>query len=766
VKVSFSGRPIVALGLAGALLSGCSLDPNVRKQKYFENGQRYFEKHQYREAAVEFINAIHIDPSYAEAHFQLAETYLNLQQSDRAYQELARTVELRPEDYRARIAMANLLIADRDFPHAQEQTDLLLQKRPNDPAVHAIAASLLAAQDKIPGAIAETQRAISLAPDRWEAYLSLALLQVKNNESYDAEANLKKVIALNPKAMQARLLLGKYYRLQGRMGDAEQQFHDAIGVDPSSIDPREALAGLYMAEGKKADAEGILKQAKLDLPHNPGSFLALSNFYFLTGDLDKAVAEYQALYQEHPKDIQIKKKYIQLLIQTKRYDEARSLDNEILKVTPNDDDALVYRSQMQISSGDVNDAAQALQTVVKNAPDNSQARYALGVAYEKQGSLELAESEWREALRLNPDFLDAQRAIANTAMLRGDMNTLEDAANQIIRLEPGAAEGYALRGMANINRKQYTGAEADILKAIAVAPQRAFGYVQMGNLRLAEKQYGEAAKAFQDALDRNANSTDALRGLMSTYIAQKEIDKAIGVANLQIGKSPANSSFYNLLGAALFRSKGDLSGAEAALQKSASLDRNNSDAVLNLCQVSAAKGDVDQAIATGEQSLKENPRQASLYVLMGNFYDSKSDWKRAEDAYQNALTLNSQNPVAANDLARAMLHAGGNLDAAQSLAQTAKRGMPDSPIVADTLGWIYYQKGVYPLAISDFQEALKLQEKNRTPDNPDIHFHLGMAYERSLQPALARQQFEHVLKVFPNYHDAVAIKVELAHLKS
>ncbi len=66
----------------------------------------------------------------------------------------------------------------------------------------------------------------------------------------------------------------------------------------------------------------------------------------------------------------------------------------------------------------------------------------------------------------------------------------------------------------------------------------------MGNLKFVQKQYDEAGKAYQDALDRDANSTDALRGLMNTYLAQNQIDKAIAAANAQIAKSPDNSSFY------------------------------------------------------------------------------------------------------------------------------------------------------------------------------------------------------------------------------
>ena len=124
-------------------------------------------------------------------------------------------------------------------------------------------------------------------------------------------------------------------------------------------------------------------------------------------------------------------------------------------------------------------------------------------------------------------------------------------------------------------------------------------------------------------------------------------------------------------------------------------------------------GKVDQAIATGRQSLKENPQQANLDVLMGTLYQTKSDWKNAEDAYQNALAINSQNPVASNALARVMLSRGENLDISLSLAQTALKGLPNSPAAADTLGWIYFRKGVYPLAVSYPEEAINSTRKEQ-----------------------------------------------------
>jgi tetratricopeptide (TPR) repeat protein len=86
--------------------------------------------------------------------------------------------------------------------------------------------------------------------------------------------------------------------------------------------------------------------------------------------------------------------------------------------------------------------------------------------------------------------------------------------------------------------------------------------------------------------------------------------------------------------------------------------------------------------------------------------------------------------------------------------------------VADTLGWAFYQKGVYQSAISMFEEAIKLAARHKEPDNATYHYHLGLAYAKASQPALAIENFERVLKIDPNYSDAADVKKQLAQLKS
>lgn len=752
--------------LLAVLLASCSGNQQVRKEKYFQSGQRYFEKGKYAEAAIEFINAVKVDPNYAEAHHQLAESYLKLQKPDGAFQEFGRTLQLEPQNYGVRIELANLLVLGHNFAEAQDQIDLLLRARPNDPAVHSVNSSFLAVQNDVVGAIAEMQKTIALDPDRWQWYLSLALLQEKNNQADAAGASLDRVVALNPSSFQARILRGSYYQSRSQYSEAEREFQEAIAIDKKSPEARAALVRLYLAEGKTAEAEDVAKQAKHDLPGDSTGYVMLGHLYFMSGDLDKAVAEYAVLNQEHPEDLRVKKEYIQILLQKGQLSEASRLDADLLKANPDDNDALVYRSQLQISTGHAKDAIATLETVTKNDPSNSEAHYVTGIGFEKLGDLGRAQSEWKEALRLRPDLLDAVRALAGLAMTRSDMEALDQESSEIVRLQPASPEGYALRALSNINRKRFSVAEADVQKAIQVAPANSLGYVQMGNLRFAEKQFDAAGQAYQAALERNPDSKDALRGLMNTYSAQKRADQAIAAANAQISKSPNNSGFYDLLGTALFYSQKNLAGAAAALEKSIELDQSNSDAQFKLVQVQAAKGSPDEAIATCRRALTNHPNEPGFYVLLGNLYQAKRDWNRATEAYQKALAIRPGNPVASNALASVMLQSGGNLDVALSLAQTARRGMPQSPTVADTLGWIYYQKGAYHSAVDSLREALRLSQQNRSPGNPQIHYHLGMAYAKSGQPTLARQQLQQALRLDPNSGDAQDARKQLAELKS
>ena len=752
---------LVAVCALGALLTGCSRDPNVRKQKYLESGERYFDKGQYREAAIQFENAIQVDARFTDAHYKLALTALKLQQWPSAYQELATTVQLQPDQYAAHLDLANLLILGGRLNEAKEHLDLLTQKQPNNPDVYIALSNYDAGTNNTTAALADMQKALQLDPARSDSYLNLAMLQMRGQQWDAAEQSFKKAVELNPKSTNALVALGNFYQTRGRFPEAEQLFHQAIQNSPDDPAPRLSLAGLYMAENKLGQAEEFLRQSKKDFPNNSVGYRLLGDYYYSNNQLDKATTEYAALYQDHPRDLIVKKNYIQLLILKDRLDEARKLNDELLKAKSDDPDVKIYKAEIDIRSGRASEAADTLQAVLKNDPDNAVAHYQQGLAYDQLGNTNRAEAEWREAVRLRPDIVEAHRALAGVAVGKNDASALAQEADQIIALQPAAPDGYLLRGIADIDGKQYATAGDYIHRALEKEPDYPAAYVQLGNLHMAQSQYAEAQKAYEQALDQNPNSSEALGGVLNVDLVEKQPDRAIATAEAQLAKYPKNAGFHIILAQLLMEQKKDLAGAEQELHLASDLDKKNGEALVKLGMVQSARGNIDQALETYLEGSKTNPKEMVFYLLAGNIYENKQDWDRAKQQYQKALEVQPENPLASNNLAYVMLQQGGNVDVAFAMAQTARRQLPDNPNSADTLGWAFYHKHVYTSAINLFKEAVK-----KEPDNALFNYHLGLAYAKSGQAALARQQLDRVVKIKPDFPKIEELRQALAEIKS
>ncbi len=133
-----------------------------------------------------------------------------------------------------------------------------------------------------------------------------------------------------------------------------------------------------------------------------------------------------------------------------------------------------------------------------------------------------------------------------------------------------------------------------------------------------------------------------------------------------------------------------------------------------------------------------------MQSALGGAYEATGDWQQAEASYHRALGLRADFGPAANNLAYLMLEHGGDLNVALSLAQTARRNMPNVPNTADTLGWAYYRGGSFSSAAPMFEEAVK-----REPANATYHYHLGLAYQKLNDAARAKAELQKAISVDP-----------------
>jgi uncharacterized protein HemY len=86
--------------------------------------------------------------------------------------------------------------------------------------------------------------------------------------------------------------------------------------------------------------------------------------------------------------------------------------------------------------------------------------------------------------------------------------------------------------------------------------------------------------------------------------------------------------------------------------------------------------------------------------------------------------------------------------------------MPEDPSIMDTLGWIYYKKGLYRSAIAELEQS---HEKLQT--NPVIAYHLGMAYLKNNQRQEAKTALETALKISEQFPGSEEAKKALEELR-
>jgi tetratricopeptide (TPR) repeat protein len=746
--------------LAAALLmsAGCLRSPAQKKQRYFDSGKAYFEKGKYPEAIIQFQNALQVDKNFAAGHYQLARCFIQQGLWADAYRELTRATELEPDNQQAQLELTKLLFAARRFADAKDHAKAILEKEPNQVVAQLIVANSDALLGNLPAALQEAQRAVEMDPNQSPPYLSLATFQEKNQQLPAAEQSLQKAVSLDPKSAPPHLAFGSFYQRRQRWAEAEAEFLAAAKSAPNDSISRTSLAALYVAWGKKDRAEQTLRETKTAKPNDPAWYRALADYYLSSHESEKAAAEFASLHLEHPTDFGVTKIYILLLLDKQQVDQAMNLTEELLKQNPKDTESLTLKGRGLNLQGKSPEAVPILEAAVRGNPESPAGHFQLGLAYSRTDNSSSAEKEWREAVRLRPGMLDAQGELANLALKKNDIELLEQSAAAWFKYAPSAPQGYLMRGVLRTQRGDLTGAEVDLLHVIGLAPENATAHTRLGHVRFLQKRFNEAQQQYEKALECDPSSEEALRQIASMLLAQKQLDKAVQRVQLQVTKAPDDGNYHFLLGQLLL-SEHRTSEAMPEFAKTIELDKTNEVALLLLAQTQQESGRPDEAALTYERSMRELPKDARAYVAFGLLEEGRGKWQHSENLYHKALDLQPNEATAANNLSYLLIQHGGDSNYALSLAQIARRAMPESPNTADTLAWAYFKNGIYDSSIALLREAVK-----DAPKNPTYHYHLALAYQKSNQPALAKNSFRRALELAPNSPQAAEIRQTLDEL--
>ncbi|MFZ1738766.1 tetratricopeptide repeat protein, partial [Sphingorhabdus sp.] len=148
---------------------------------------------------------------------------------------------------------------------------------------------------------------------------------------------------------------------------------------------------------------------------------------------------------------------------------------------------------------------------------------------------------------------------------------------------------------------------------------------------------------------------------------------------------------------------------------------------LQLAQLHEEQSDFAAAEAsyrTLNETIKASPRQKAVFkMLLAQLFDRQDKWAEAKVELEAAMVLDPQNPQLLNFLGYSLLERRQEIKRGFELVSRAHTLVPDSPEIADSLGWGYF-------LANDVENAIPLLESavQGSLNDVTINEHLGDAY--------------------------------------
>ncbi|HEV2488870.1 MAG TPA: tetratricopeptide repeat protein [Candidatus Acidoferrales bacterium] len=754
---------LVVASVTALLLTACAGNPEKAKLNYVEKGKAYMTKKAYSSAAIEFRNALKIDPKYTEAYYQLAQAQLGLGDGGGAFNSLQSAIEIDPNRTDVRILHGNILIAaarvqrkPEFYSDAEKDANFVLKLDPQNAQAHHLLGSALTAEKKYDEALQEFSTVTRLEPTKASTYMDMGLVQIALQRWPDAEQSFRKAVELEPKSPQTYINLANCYRAQKNFSDAERVFQQGAQNVPGNIQVYLNWAEMLASEGKNSDADATLKVLRDQSPKSVDVARAIGDYNLQRNNVDQAMAEYQRGLAIDPKNLTLQQKMEDIYLSTGKTEAAAAMDAVVMKQAPNDSTNKINHGRLLMVQGKFQDAVTSLQKTVADEASSNEAHYYLGMAYWKNGNTDQANAEFQNALQISPGLAVALRALTQLNLSQGHYAVAQIYAQELLQENPADPMNRLLLGETLLPQGKNKDAEEQFLAAKQSAPNSPAAYVDLGYLYQLEQRFPDAEKAYQTALKLAPNDTSALDQYVGLLASRGDVPKAVAIAQQFIAMNPKDAHAHLTLSGIQLQVK-NYTAASAEAEQATQLDPESILPYLQLGEVLRRKGDDNGAIQAYERALTRQPRAAPVIAAIGNIYLNQNDLARAGTQFQKALEVEPNLTVAQNNLAWVYAEQGQNLDVALGLAQKAKSQNPSQVTYTDTLAWVMYKKGDYLGAIPYLQDCVK-----KSPETGQFRYHLGMALVASGQKQQGRELLQAALKMNLDSADSQLAREALA----
>ncbi|OQW87955.1 MAG: hypothetical protein BWK72_11135 [Rhodoferax ferrireducens] len=683
-----------------------------------------------------------------------------------------KSVEIKPDFMAGQAAVVTLLLQQNNLTDAASQMEQLKKVAPNHPQTKFLQANLAYQQKDLKSARELVQEVMKAAPNNVQGLQLAGAIELQLNAPVQAEAYLSKALQAAPGLPLARRLLvmtylrtgqpdkalatlkpgltgdnidpglypvaGEVYLQNNDVKKAEEYFTKASQQDPKNARNRTSLALTHMIGGRVDSAFDELQDIAASDTGTTAD-MALISAHLRRQDLDKALKAIDGLEKKQPDKPLAANLRGRVLLAKRDVAGARKSFERALQIDPMFFPAVASLAGLDLADKKPQDAKARFDAVLAKDPKNAQALLAQAELAARSGATKEEVGKLiTNAVSANPTEAAPRLLLIDFHLRNKDLKQATSAAQDAVAALPDNPEVLDALGRTQQAAGEFNQAIASYNKLAGMQPLSPQPYLRLADVHMANKDKTAAAASLRKALDIKPDLQQAQRGTILLDMDGKNIPGALATAKTMQKQDPKGAVGYVL--------EGDINASQKNWDAAASAYRTGLKQVTSaelavklhlVLQVAGKTAEAEKFSATWQ---REQPKDASFLLYLGDGAIASKDYAGAEKLYSRVTQLQPDKAVAFNNLA--WVTARLNKDGAIALAEKANALAPNQPAFMDTLAVLLSDKGEYAKALEVQTKVVNLQ-----PQNPVFKLNLAKIHIKGGKKDLARVQLDELSKL-------------------
>ena len=495
---------------------------------------------------------------------------------------------------------------------------------------------------------------------------------------------------------------------QGNYKKAKEYLDKVYDNDPGSLYLNKKMAVLAQRLGDFKSAVKFARECvKID-QEDMNSHMLLAELSAINGDSNTEKEEYQAILKLDPEQQRIRFLLATSLIKSNRLDEAMEQLDTLIAQEPRLSFAHYYKGRIYIEWGNYQ-AAEIEYLKTLDLDDTFEpALFDLAGLYQYQRKLESAVSLYKKLVSLYPDNRTAQERLMGLYNTLGQKDNINELIGNIQNQSKPGDPGRQTLGIYYLQNSRFADAIAEFDLIVTAWPDDS------------KSRYYLAWAYEGSGLPEKALEHFRLIKKDSEYFANSQIHISYILSDMDKDEEAIDS-----------------------LKKAINVKNNEASLYLALSSLYEGKNDYKNSAITLQEGLKYDEKNIEILFRLGIALDKSGDRASGITQMNKVFEMDPDNADSLNYIGYSYAEEGINLDEALNMIQRALKISPDSGYIIDSLGWIYYRKGLYDEALDSLMKAFSIKS-----DDPTIAEHLGDVY-------LKKNEYQRSLEM---YQKALSLK--------